>query len=113
MRGPNKVKTPRAQLLRREAPPAERKLWSCLQNRQLNNAKFIRQHPIGPYYADFVCRAAKLIIEIDGPTHVGREGYDAQRTVFLESLGYRVIRFTNEQMYGEVDHILEEIKRHL
>jgi very-short-patch-repair endonuclease len=113
LRGPNTIKTPRAQDLRREASAAERKLWTSLQNRQLNNAKFIRQHPIGPYYADFVCRASKLIIEIDGPTHEGREGYDERRTELLERLGYRVIRFSNEQIYGDLHPVLDEIKRHL
>ena len=107
------TKITRARTLRRDQTAAEGKLWAVLRNRQLEGAKFARQDPIGNYIADFCCRSKMLIIEIDGPTHEGREQYDAKRTEFLEALGYRVIRFTNEDMFGDLDWVLEEIKRHL
>jgi very-short-patch-repair endonuclease len=105
----------RARSLRREATQAESKLWQYLRNRQLNNFKFARQEPIGPYIADFVCRAEKLVIEIDGATHDTPEeqAHDAVRTAFLMREGYRVIRFRNEDVFGDLDPVLEEIVRNL
>ncbi len=113
MRGPREDRTTRARALRYEPSRAETILWQHLQNRQLNGAKFTRQYPIGPYFADFCCRSAKLVIEVDGPTHGSRESYDAQRTELLEKLGYRVIRFSNEAILGDVSFVLDEIVRNL
>jgi very-short-patch-repair endonuclease len=113
MRGPDEKTTARARSFRREATKAETILWRHLQNRQLSVAKFVRQEPIGPYFADFACRKAKLIVEIDGPTHENKEAYDAQRTARLSALGYRVIRFTNDQIFGDLGPVLDEITRHL
>jgi very-short-patch-repair endonuclease len=99
--------------LRRRSPTAERILWSRLKNRGLGGVKFVRSEPIGPYYADFACRAAKLIVEIDGATHSADEeiASDARRTAFLEARGYRVVRFSNAQVYENVGAIEEEIAR--
>ncbi len=108
-----KVKIEKARSLRREQTPAEGKLWAVLRNRQLDGAKFARQDPIGPYIADFCCRSKMFVIEIDGPTHEGREEYDAKRTEFLIGLGYRVIRFKNEDMFGDLGWVLDEIRKHL
>jgi very-short-patch-repair endonuclease len=113
MRGPNNHKTSRARELRSEPSRAESILWQILRNRQLDNIKFSRQVPIGPYFADFCCRERKLVIELDGPTHEGRETYDLQRTEHLENLGYKVIRFTNEQIFSDLSPVLDEIRRHL
>jgi very-short-patch-repair endonuclease len=113
MRGPDAKSTSRARRLRNESTSAEKILWSQLRNRQIDDAKFVRQHPIGPYIADFVCRSSKLVIEIDGPTHEGREAYDAQRTEHLEKLGYRVIRFANEDIFGDLDPVIARIIAHL
>ena len=101
----------RARTLRREATQAETKLWQHLRNRQLNGAKFARQFPIGPYFADFACRAAMLVIEIDGVTHETPEqlAHDAKRNVFLVEQGYRVIRFRNEDIFGDLDPVLAAI----
>jgi very-short-patch-repair endonuclease len=63
------AKLTRARELRRDAPIAERKLWEQLRNRNLDGLKFVRQEPIGPYVADFVCRDIKLVVEVDGGTH--------------------------------------------
>ncbi len=74
----------RAKAMRSEPTASESKLWQALRNRQLNNFKFARQEPIDPYIVDFVCRAKKLIIEIDGATHETPEelAHDAARTAF-------------------------------
>ena len=115
MRGPNQKSTTRARSLRREQTGAESKLWACLRNRQLGGAKFARQVAIGLYFADFCCRDANLIIEIDGVTHETPEqlSHDARRTTWLESQGYRVIRFRNEELLGDLDFVLERIQRSL
>ena len=81
-----------AKQLRRDMTDAERKLWSILRNRQIGDAKFRRQQPIGPFIADFVCQEARLIVEADGGQHCGSAA-DDRRTNFLNGAGYRVIRF--------------------
>jgi len=80
---------------------AEALLWSCIRRRALNGARFRRQHPIGPYIADFACIGAKLVLEVDGATHWTDEqlAHDARRTKFLENNGWRVIRVTNADVY--------------
>ncbi len=105
----------RARTLRRESTSAESKLWQHLRNRQLNNTKFTRQEPIGRYIADFVCRSKKLVIEIDGVTHETPEEleHDAARTAFLVGQGYRLIRFKNEDIFGDLGPVLETILRNL
>ena len=80
----------------RNAPSdAEYKLWSFLRARQINGAKFRRQATIGNYIVDFVSYEAKLIIELDGGQHADQQEYDDQRTGWLESQGFRVLRFWN------------------
>ena len=86
-----------AKQMRRDMTDAERKLWSILRSRQLGGAKFRRQQPIGPFIVDFVCQEAKFIIEADGGQH-SDGGADERRTAFLESKGYRVHRFWNNQI---------------
>src|SRR5260221_647474 len=78
--------------LRKESTPAERKLWSRIRNDQLG-VTFRRQHAIGNYIPDFCSPKANLIIELDGSQHLEQEEYDKDRTKYLESLGYKVIRF--------------------
>jgi very-short-patch-repair endonuclease len=111
MRGIRLLETRRARNLRREATRAERFLWPKLKGRNLAGFKFVRQEPIGPYVADFVCREAKLIIEIDGATHSSDDeiAADHRRTHFLEGLGYRVVRFTNDAVFQSADGVLESI----
>jgi very-short-patch-repair endonuclease len=115
MRAPDPKSTTRARTLRREQTSAESKLWACLRNRQLDGVKFARQVSIGPFFADFCCREAKLIIEIDGVTHETPEeiASDARRTAWLKAQGYRVIRFRNEELMGDLDYVLERIQRSL
>lgn len=86
----------------RHAPTdAERKLWSLLRGRRLGQAKFRRQHPIGPYVVDFACLAQRLVIEVDGLSHIQPEqaAFDAQRTAFLQNAGWRVLRIPNDEVY--------------
>lgn len=100
--------TNRAQQLRNNATDAERRLWQGLSQRQLKDAKFSRQIPVGPFICDFVCRERKLIIEVDGGQHAESKR-DAARTAFLEAQGYRVIRFWNNDVLGNIDGVLQVI----
>jgi very-short-patch-repair endonuclease len=95
-----------ARRMRHEPTKAERLLWQKLRGRQLGGYKFRRQHPIGNYIVDFYCAETKLIIEIDGDVHAYQEAYDAERTADLEALGYRVVRFWNEQVLKEMDGVV-------
>ena len=100
----------RAKQMRREATPPERKLWVHLRADQLQGAKFRRQVVIGPYIADFACRApVMLVVELDGDTHGMQEAYDAERTRFLESKGYRVLRFSNRDVMQDIEGVLATI----
>ena len=97
----------RARSLRRSNTEAEARLWRALRS-QLAGAKFRRQVPIGPYFADFASHAAQLIIEVDGSQHVDNMK-DEARTAFLNAEGYRVLRFWNNQVLGELDLVLAAI----
>lgn len=97
--------------LRNNVTEAEAKLWQELRGRQLQGYKFRRQHPIEDYIADFACLSKKLVVEIDGATHssVEEQAYDTKRTAFLESLGWHVIRFTNDDVFKDVMAVIEAI----
>lgn len=99
----------RAKQLRREMTPAEAILWRELRAKRFSGFKFRRQQPIAGFIVDFFCSAAKLIVELDGETHVGREVPDATRQVKLESLGYRVARFLNSDVYDDLEMVLENV----
>jgi BirA family biotin operon repressor/biotin-[acetyl-CoA-carboxylase] ligase len=101
--------TNRARALRREAPPAERLLWRYLAHRQLG-AKFSRQMPIGPYFADFLCRELMLVVEIDGFSHDMQQEADASRSRTIEAAGYRVLRFTNADVLGNGEGVAHAIQ---
>src|SRR5690348_2345733 len=90
-----------AQELRRQLTKAEAILWKRLRGRQVFNSQFRKQHPETPYIADFPCVGARLIVELDGETHSTDEerAYDARRTAFLETQGWRVMRFWNSEVY--------------
>ena len=104
MTGYDKPTLDKAKRLRRDLTEAERKLWSVLRNGQLQGAKFRRQQPIGPFIADFVCQDRRLIVEADGGQHQDSAG-DARRTAFLESKGYRVLRFWNNDILENLDGV--------
>ncbi len=91
--------------LRKEATPAERKLWSQIRNDQLG-VKFRRQHAIGKYIPDFCSPKAKLAIELDGGQHLEQEMYDKERTKYLEAQGYKVIRFWNNEVMNNMEAVI-------
>ncbi|WP_082463892.1 endonuclease domain-containing protein [Sphingomonas sp. Leaf17] len=99
-----------ARELRRNATPAETRLWSFLRGSALDGRKFRRQQRLGSYYGDFVCQSARLVVEVDGDTHVGSEARDARRTAFLEQEGYRVLRFSNADVMTNVDGVAQTIR---
>ncbi|GGJ24584.1 endonuclease domain-containing protein [Deinococcus roseus] len=102
------TRTQRARELRKHSTPAEQVLWERLRNRQLG-AKFRRQHPLPPFFADFFCQEHLLVIELDGNSHIGRETYDARRTRHLEELGCKVVRFWNWEIHNNLEGVLEQI----
>ena len=95
----------KAIVLRKESTPAERKLWSRIRNDQLG-VTFRRQHAVGNYIPDFCSPKAKLIIELDGSQHLEQEKYDQERTKYLESLGYKVIRFWNNDVMNKIEEVI-------
>ena len=96
---------------RRYMTPAESALWEGLRNKNLG-VKFRRQHPVNAYIPDFVCLEKLLVVEVDGGYHfVGNQQVsDEERTRYLEQNGFEVIRFTNEEVLGDIDGVLERIK---
>ena len=84
-------------------------MWSRLRDRRLSGHKFRRQHPIGPYVADFYCAEARLVVELDGSWHACQVEYDQARTGWLQANGYRVIRFNNAEVDREIEAVLEKI----
>jgi very-short-patch-repair endonuclease len=102
-----------ARRLRREQTDAERLLWRHLRGRRMRNAKFRRQHPIGPYFADFCSIERRLVIELDGSQHADPSPEDENRTSFLKSRDYRVLRFWNDQVLSDVDEVLNAIDKSL
>jgi very-short-patch-repair endonuclease len=103
----------RARSLRNLSTDAERRLWQALRNRQLEGAKFRRQHPIGPYFVDFACIEAALIIEADGSQHADQIDYDRQRSVFLSEKGFRILRFWDNEILANTEGVLEAIRTSL
>ena len=98
-----------AQRLRNNATDAERHLWARLNRRQMGGHKFSRQMPVGPFICDFMCREARLVVELDGGQHDERAREDAERTEYIEAEGYRVLRFWNNEVLGNTDGVLAAI----
>jgi very-short-patch-repair endonuclease len=109
MRGPRPNRTTLQRKLRREPTEAEKRLWYSLRAGQLDGYKFVRQIGIGPYIVDFACRDARLIVEVDGGQHADSKD-DAERTAFLNELGYRVMRFWNNEVLSNTDGVLETVR---
>jgi very-short-patch-repair endonuclease len=103
--------TKRSRELRANMTDAERKLWAYLSARKVAGVRFNTQFPIGGFVCDFVSRGAKLVIEVDGGQHAEAEQADAERTRFIERRGYRVIRFWNNDVLGNVEGVVGEIER--
>ena len=108
-----KSKIKQARFLRKNQTTAEKIIWRRLRSRQLAGYKFRRQHNLGRFIVDFYCDEIKLIIEIDGDVHAyaEREKYDRQRQKSLESEGLEIIRYTNYEVYDNLDGVLEDILR--
>lgn len=100
-----------ARSLRSNMTDAEQKIWQKLKQRQINNHKFRRQHIIGNYIVDFVCLEKNLIIEIDGGQH--NEEIDKNRSSYLENEGFRILRFWNNEVFSNMDGVLETIETEL
>ena len=100
-----------ARLRRQMADDCERLMWQLLRNRQRCNQKFRREHPLGIYIAEFYCAAAKLVIEIDGASHLteGARQYDANRDQWMQEQGTRVLRFTCDQVEHETQTVMDQI----
>jgi len=99
----------RARKLRKNMTDAERTLWRALRHRQIKGYKFRRQQPIGPYIVDFICCGMKIIIEVDGGQHAENAAKDQKRTAWLEEKGYRVLRFWNNEVLGDIEAVCERI----
>jgi len=111
---PNRL-TPLAQTLRRSATGAERRLWQGLRREQVAGYRFRRQVVLGQFVADFVCFEARMIVEVDGATHSTNEEItrDAARSAALVALGFDVLRFTNDDVFRNLDGVLETIRMRL
>ena len=99
----------RAKKLRREMTPAEKILWKELRTNKLNGLHFRRQQIVHGYFADFYCHQHELIVELDGGIHELQKEYDAEREEYLIAIGFRVIRFTNEDITRNLKGALQKI----
>ena len=101
----------KARLLRNNMTEAEKIVWDKLKNRKVFRARFRRQHPIGSFIVDFYCHEYKLAIEIDGEIHLKTEvnEYDDGRSHDIEKFGIKILRFTNNEVFTNLNKIIEEI----
>jgi very-short-patch-repair endonuclease len=105
--------TSRARSLRSGMTDVERLLWQAIRGKQVNANRFRRQHPIGPYIADFACIEQKLVIELDGGQHQDQLVQDDRRTDYLQALGWHVLRFWNNEVVNNLDEVLSTIAEHM
>jgi BirA family biotin operon repressor/biotin-[acetyl-CoA-carboxylase] ligase len=101
--------TTRARSLRREATPAERALWQFLSRNQ-TGAKFSRQMPLGPWFADFLCRELALVVELDGHSHDIAPDRDARRDAWMAREGFTVLRFANADVFANAEGVVTAIR---
>ncbi len=101
----------RAKSLREASTAPEQLLWLALRNGQIGGLKFRRQHPVGPYVADFYCHSIGLVVEVDGMSHDDKVVQDSQKTRYLEAQGLRVLRVINEDVMCDLDAVTREIAR--
>ncbi|HEV2608889.1 MAG TPA: endonuclease domain-containing protein [Noviherbaspirillum sp.] len=102
-----------ARTLRTNLTLAEQRLWNALRSKQLHGHRFRRQHPIHPYIADFACIEKMLVIELDGGQHQERIQYDENRTAFMQTQGWQVLRFWNNDVSQNFDGVLAIINNAL
>lgn len=91
--------------LRHDMTEAEQRLWHALRLRQMGGAKFRRQFPLVGYIADFICLEAKLVIEVDGGQHASLQLQDGVRNARIEAAGFRVLRFWNHEVLGDIEAV--------
>ncbi len=101
---------PAARKMRRQPTIAEAKLWQRLRNNQVVGRKFRRQHTLGQFVVDFYCAEARFIIEVDGPIHDDRGEEDSARQQFLEAHGFKVLRFSNDEVNASIGKVLDKIR---
>ena len=99
----------RRQKLRNHATHAERLLWKALKGKKLDGYKFRRQHSVEFFILDFYCPELKLAIEVDGPSHLNKKEYDEFRQTYIESYGIVFLRFTNNDIYENLQGVIEVI----
>ncbi len=109
MEGKNKTELRRR--LRYRSTKPELLIWQKIRNRQLNNSKFRRQHSIGPFVVDFYCPEKSLVLEIDGDSHATKRGreIDVERTAYIESQGYKIIRYHNKDVLENLEGIFDDL----
>ena len=100
----------KARQLRQRSTDAERRMWSALRDRRLMKYKFRRQHPLGDFIVDFACTEYQLAIEVDGGQH-SENAADTTRTAWLQSQGWRVLRFWNNDALSNTNGVIETILR--
>lgn len=108
-------KTFTARRLRKDETLSEKRLWEQLRNRTLDGHKFVRQSPVGPYIADFMCRESWLIVEVDGATHAttAEIEHDRIRARHLETQGFHILRFQYDEIINGMDEVLTVIRSSL
>ncbi|MBL4809204.1 MAG: endonuclease domain-containing protein [Phycisphaerales bacterium] len=101
-----------AKQLRRELSPPERKLWHALKAKKLNNLHFRKQHPLGPYIADFYCHAPRLVVEVDGNQHQGDQlKHDQHRDQWMQSQGLNILRVHARDVFTNLQGVVNTIER--
>jgi very-short-patch-repair endonuclease len=105
----------RASELRKNMTDAEKALWPALRKKQIQGKRFRRQHPVSKYIVDFYCHQSKLAIEVDGGIHnkTEQKEHDTGRSYELQQLGIKVIRFTNDQIFQNLNEVIKEIEKHI
>ena len=109
----NSERNERAIGLRKLQTESEGLLWSLLRSKQLCGLKFRRQHPIGPFFADFACQSQQVVVELDGEYHDYIEEDDLRRQRFLENQGWKVIRFANDDVLQDAEAVARSIAMEL
>lgn len=104
-----------AKTLRKNSTIQEKRLWNILKNHKFHGLKFKRQEPLGEYIVDFICKEAKIIIEIDGGQHneANNKEKDNIRTQYLESKGYKVVRFWNNEVYENIEGVIKTLEENI
>src|SRR3989338_4631933 len=98
-----------ARSLRKRMTKAENRMWYYLRDRRLCGYKFVRQYVIGNYIVDFICREKNLIIEVDGGQHTTAMVYDEQRSEYLRSRGYQIVRVWNNEVFGNLEGVMQQV----